>query len=114
MEASATISTERIEPDIVVVRPTGHLDLSSSWELEAVLRDALERGDIRLIIDLEGVEFLDSSGLGVLVACLKEAQRVGGSLRVATAGEQPAMVLRLSNLDRLLGKAATVEEACRA
>ena len=35
-------------------------------------------------------------------------------VRVAAAGEQPAMVLGLSNLDRLLGSAETVEEACRA
>ncbi|MHC2185065.1 STAS domain-containing protein [Rathayibacter agropyri] len=114
MEPRATISTERIEPDIVIVRPSGHLDLSSSWELEAVLRHALEAGEIRVVVDLAGVQFLDSSGLGVLVACLKEARRVGGSLRVAAAGEQPALVLRLSNLDRLLGSTATVEEACRA
>jgi anti-sigma B factor antagonist len=114
MQPSARISTERIEPDIVVISPSGRLDLSSAWELEAVLRHALETGGIRAVVDLSAVDFLDSTGLGVLVAGLKEARRAGGDLRVAAAGEQPAMVLRLSNLDRLLGSAATVEEAFRA
>ena len=114
MEPSSRISTERIEPDIVVIRPVGRLDLSTAWELEAVLQRALEAGEVRVVVDLAAVEFLDSSGLGVLVAGLKEARKVGGELRVAAAGEQPAMVLGLSNLDRLLGSAETVEEAYRA
>ncbi|SMH36218.1 anti-anti-sigma factor [Rathayibacter oskolensis] len=107
------LSTEKIEPDIVVVRPVGRLDLSTAPEFEAVVLRAVTDGDLRIVIDLAGIEFLDSSGLGVLVACLKEARRAGGDLRVAAPAEQPAMVLELSNLDRLLGTAENVEDAYR-
>lgn len=107
------VSTEKIEPDIVVVRPVGRLDMASSPELEAVIQRSLTAGDLRIVIDLQGVDFLDSSGLGVLVSCLKEARRSGGDIRVASPAEQPAMVLRLSNLDRLLGSADSVEDAFR-
>jgi len=106
-------STEKIEPDIVVVRPVGRLDMSSSPELEAVIQRSLTAGDLRIVVDLQGVDFLDSSGLGVLVSCLKEARRAGGDIRVASPAEQPAMVLQLSNLDRLLGSADSVEDAFR-
>ncbi|MWV50214.1 anti-sigma factor antagonist [Rathayibacter sp. VKM Ac-2803] len=107
------LSTEKIEPDIVVVRPVGRLDLTSVPEFEAVVLRAISDGDLRVVVDLAGVDFLDSSGLGVLVACLKEARRAGGDIRVASPAEQPAMVLRLSNLDRLLGTTESVEDAYR-
>ncbi|MBF4462113.1 MULTISPECIES: STAS domain-containing protein [unclassified Rathayibacter] len=107
------LHSEKIEPDIVVIRPAGRLDFSNAHDLEAVVLRAIGAGELRIIVDLHLVEFLDSSGLGVLVACLKEARRAGGDVRVASAAEQPSMVLRLSNLDRLLGSAESVEAAYR-
>ncbi|QHC66912.1 anti-sigma factor antagonist [Rathayibacter sp. VKM Ac-2759] len=107
------LSTEKIEPDIVVVRPVGRLDLTSATEFEAVVLRAITDGDLRIVVDLSGVGFLDSSGLGALVACLKEARRAGGDIRLASPGEQPTMVLRLSNLDRLLATVESVEDAYR-
>jgi anti-sigma B factor antagonist len=87
--------------------------MASAPDLEAVILRAISAGDLRIVVDLHDVSFIDSSALGVLVGCLKEARRAGGDVRLASPAEQPAMVLRLSNLDRLLGSADTVEEAYR-
>jgi anti-sigma B factor antagonist len=45
---------------------------------------------------------MDSSGLGALVGCLKSARQAGGDLRIAAPSAQVLMVLKLSNIDRIL------------
>ena len=55
--------------------------------------------------------FVDSSGLGALVSCLKSARQAGGDLRLVAPTEQVSMVLKLTNLDRILQPRASVEEA---
>lgn len=79
---------------------TGRMDAASATCLQAGLRQALER-DPRLLLDLAAVEFMDSSGLGVLVASLKAARAAGGDLRLAAASPPVERLLRLTTLDRV-------------
>ena len=58
-----------------------------------------------------GTSFVDSSGLGALVAGLKRTRQAGGDLRIASAQEQVRMVLNLTNLDRILQPFDTVGDA---
>ncbi len=75
----------RLEPviagDCAVVRVSGEIDVSTAPDL----RDALNRpGTDHVVVDLRGVAFIDSTGLGVLVGALKRLQKRGGSLRIVT------------------------------
>jgi anti-sigma B factor antagonist len=64
-------------------------------------------------VNLAETTFVDSSGLGALVSGLKSARQAGGDLRLVAPSEQVSMVLRLTNLDRVLQPRASVEEALR-
>lgn len=96
---------------VATMRLEGRLDLVSAAGLRATVDDAVAAGHPRLVVDLSGVTFVDSSGLGALVAGLKRARQAGGELRIAAAGEQVVTVLTLTRLVRVLRPYATVDEA---
>lgn len=99
------------ELGVAVVRPQGRLDMQSAGELRQELSRLAERGRDRLVLDLDGVRFMDSSGLGAIISGLKAARQAGGDLRIARANEQVRLVLQLTSLDQVLPPYASVEEA---
>lgn len=94
-----------------VLAPEGKFNLIAAPPLKARIDDLVAAGKAKLVIDLHGVDFIDSSGLGALIGGLKSARQRGGDLRIAAAGEQVRAVLKLTNLDRILSPYETVEEA---
>ena len=97
-----------------VVRARGRVDMVAAGQLRSVVSEAVASGRTRLVVDLSEAPFLDSSGLGALIAGLKTARQAGGDLRLACVGEQPAMVLELTQMSSVLRPWATVEEALGA
>ena len=95
-------STRTTESGVVVVQPTGRLNMVAAPALRKQLNYIVESGKNRIVIDLSATEFIDSSGLGVLIAALKIARNAGGDLRIAAPTQQVCTVLELSNLDRVL------------
>ena len=100
-----------IAHDLAIVRVEGRLNMVSAPELRDVVTRAVAEGRIRLVIDLAAVEFMDSSGLGALIGALKAARGAGGDLRIAAPGDQVLMVLKLSNVDRILKPYETADAA---
>ncbi|MBW3622778.1 MAG: STAS domain-containing protein [Armatimonadetes bacterium] len=60
----------------------GVLDLSSAAELRNELRRLIEDGNGKIIVDLDGLDYLDSTGLGVLVGALARIRERGGDLPI--------------------------------
>ncbi|MDQ1121479.1 STAS domain-containing protein [Microbacterium trichothecenolyticum] len=97
-----------------VVTPRGRLTMVSAKTFRETVTAEIARGDGEIVVvDLSQTEFVDSSGLGALVACLKTARQSGGDLRLAAPSEQVTMVLGLTNLDRVLRPRPSVDEALR-
>ena len=96
-----------------VIAAKGRLNVIAAPELRAAVNGALEAGHRWLVLDLAQTDFMDSSGLGALVSCLKSAREADGDLRIANAGEQILMVLNLTSLDRILPSYPNVQEAFR-
>ena len=94
-----------------VVKLTGRLDLLSAAEVKQQLSKAITDGRKKVVVDLSGVTFVDSSGLGALISGLKAARLAGGDLRIARPGEQARIILSLTTLDRVMRPYDTVEEA---
>lgn len=93
------------------IRAKGRLNAVAASELKAAVEASVAAGHPRLVLDLAQTDFMDSSGLGALVACLKTARQVGGDLRIANAGEQVLMILGLTRLDRVITPYPSVQEA---
>jgi anti-sigma B factor antagonist len=93
-----------------VLAPSGRLDVSGAPTLKEAVGEAVKNGKPRLVIDLEGVSFVDSTGLGSVIAALKLVRSSKGDLRLA-APNQVRVVLELTTLDRVFPYYATVEDA---
>jgi anti-sigma B factor antagonist len=99
-----------------VVEVAGDLDMSTTPELRDQLRQLVESGVQAVVVDLTGVGFMDSSGLGALVVAYKDLRERGGSLALAGVGRSVRTVLSITSVDRVIDVFGTVydaEEAAR-
>jgi anti-sigma B factor antagonist len=94
-----------------VVRVAGELDLDSAPELRAGLRQAVDDGGDTVVLDLAGVRFMDSSGLGMIVLTYKELQARSGRLCLAAVQPFVLKVLELTSVDSLVSIYDSVEAA---
>lgn len=68
---------------MAVVRLSGELDLSVADRLRELLDDCINSGAARIRLHMEGVRFVDSRAIGVLIGAQKRAEAAGGGIRVA-------------------------------
>ena len=106
--------TTSAETGATVVAPIGRLDMVAAPELRTIVTDAVAGGSNRLVVDLARTQFLDSSGLGALIAGLKTTRQAGGDLRIACPNEQVLLVLELTQMNTVLRPYPTVEAALAA
>ncbi|MBW0252991.1 STAS domain-containing protein [Cellulomonas sp. PS-H5] len=112
--ADVEIAVQRIGGPVVVLRPRGRLTAGDAPELRAVVADLVEQGRTKLVVDLEETTFLDSSGLGALVAGLRATRTAGGDLTIARPTGQVLDVLTLTTMIRVLPPHETVADAFAA
>jgi anti-sigma B factor antagonist len=85
------------EPGCAVCRLSGDLDAASAARVRAVLGEQLDEG-CDAVIDLSGLGFIDSSGLGVLVGALKRFQAAGHTLTLRSPTSSLQRVLAMTGL----------------
>jgi anti-sigma B factor antagonist len=89
------------EQGVAVVAPTmKRLDATVAPAFKQAVVDVLAGGDRRLVLDLAGVEFLDSSGLGAMVSILK-ALGSGGAVAVCNARGAVLSLFQLTRMDKV-------------
>ena len=95
-----------------VIDVKGELDLYTAPSFrESVLEAAGDNDPPKVIVDFRGLGFIDSSGLGVIVACLKHLRERGGDLALAAPeGSGLRRLLELTGLDRVLTLYKSTEE----
>ena len=84
------------------VELVGRLDVRGAAAARDALHEALARGSGRLLVDLSGVELLDATGLGVLVAAHRRARLQDRELVLCDARPRVARLLALTRLDRVI------------
>lgn len=108
-----TVSTSERD-DVVVVTVSGEVDVYTAPQLRSALEDRIADGRTALVIDLEDVGFIDSTGLGVLVGRLKTVRKVGGWLSVVCTSERILRLFAITGLDQVLPLHDSVESAVEA
>jgi anti-sigma B factor antagonist len=104
----------RSEGAVTVVRPVeARLDAMVAVMFKDRMKAALEAGGARVVLDLSGVGFLDSSGLGAVVAA-QRFLRAGQALELAGLTGAVERVFRLTRMDRMFTIHAGVDDALRA
>jgi anti-sigma B factor antagonist len=86
--------------DVVVA--TGEIDIYSAPKLWEALSLVIERGRRDVVLDMAGVEFMDSQGIAVIVRALKHVRPIGGTVIVRSPRAQACTVLEISGLAALI------------
>lgn len=110
---SFSVTTEPPRAGVVTVVVAGEVDTATAPEVEHALIGAIRRNDAMvLIVDMTGVTFIDSTGLGSLVRAF-ERNRQAGRGRVAIVSQDPhlAQLLEITHLDRVLRRFDSRDDA---
>jgi anti-sigma B factor antagonist len=97
-----------------VARIDGDVDVASAPRVREQLISIVTERTPFVILDLDGVGFLDSTGLGVIVGVLKRARTHGGDLRLVCTQPNVRRVFEITALDRTMPLSASPEEAVSA
>jgi anti-sigma B factor antagonist len=100
--------------DHTVLEVGGEVDVYTAPQLRERLIELSQAGAQHVVVDLSRVEFLDSTGLGVLVGGLKRQRAVDGSLGLVCSHERLLKIFRITALDRVFSLYESVEAATSA
>lgn len=85
-----------------MVSLSGTLDAWSEPDVRAALRAVLDAGRSRIVLDVDALRRVDSSGLSALLSVLKAARAAGGDVVLLRPSTAVVSVLRLTRLDQIL------------
>ena len=108
------IAHQELTADVHVVAVGGELDMRAAPELRTAIDCALEAKIALLVVDLSDATFIDSTGIGTLVAALKRLKKARGSLELVCVEPNLLRVFELTGLDNLLSIHASRDEALGA
>jgi anti-sigma B factor antagonist len=101
-------------PGATVVAPRGDLDMAVADELRRTLTALVDRKQVRLVLELAHVTYIDSSGLGALVAAMKHARGAGGDIRLCALQPDVQAIFEMTRLVRIMDIHASRAEALDA
>ena len=109
-----TINTRIIEPATTVVEISGRLHLGNYLSYaETFVKRLIADGSREMVLDLAGLDFIDSAGVGMLISCSGEMDHAGGALRIAGAHGPVAKTFDVVHMSRIAALDPDVETACR-
>ena len=103
--------TETNGESVIIFVHEDRLDANNSEELKREMNRLFESGSIHLIIDLNDVHFIDSSGLGALVSGFKNAATIHGSIKLCSLQSQVKSMFELTRLQRVFDIFQTTDDA---
>src|SRR5271156_6780483 len=92
---------QRDHDGVPVIVVSGEIDLATAPELRTRIQRELAAGHPRIIIDLLGVSFLDSTALGVMVGGLKQCRAAGGDLELLVAEARILKIFDITGLSEV-------------
>jgi anti-sigma B factor antagonist len=99
--------------DYKVLVPVGDLDVYTVGSLRDALGKMIEDETPSVVVDLDGVPFMDSSGLGALMGGVRRLREAGGDLAIACTREQHLKLFTITGFGEGVSIAPTVEEAAK-
>lgn len=95
-----TITSRRMEPDTDILELSGRITMGhETSELEAIVTGIFAAGGRKILIDIAGVTYVDSSGVGVIAYAANKAREVGAKLAVVAARGMALEVFRITRID---------------
>lgn len=89
--------------NVPVLKLKGRLDADSARDIREKVVSLSRENRVNLVVDMTGVDFIDSSGLGSLVSSLRTVNKAGGDIRISGLQDQVRSVFELTRLHRIFG-----------
>jgi anti-sigma B factor antagonist len=99
--------------DYRLLRPSGDLDVYTVGSLRDALGKMIDDETPKVVVDLDGVPFMDSSGLGALMGGVRRLREAGGDLAIACTREQHLKLFNITGFGEGVSIAPTAEEAAK-
>jgi anti-sigma B factor antagonist len=96
---------------VTVVAPQADIDMAVADTVKRRLFELVDQGRIQLVVDLTHVRYIDSSGLGALVAALKHARSARGDMKICAMQNDVRAIFEMTLLTKVLSIHATRQEA---
>jgi anti-sigma B factor antagonist len=103
--------TQELVGNVLVLHLEGELDTYNCGQLRSALVEQVEQGHSNIVVDMSGVEYIDSTGLGSLVGGLKRVSEHGGAMKIVCNNPQILKVFEITGLDKVFAIYKTQEEA---
>ncbi|MGA2141047.1 MAG: STAS domain-containing protein [Brevinematales bacterium] len=84
--------------DIVIFDINGEIDLYNAPEIKEKIKDELNKNKVNVVINLDRVSYIDSSGIGVLISSLSNLKKIGGALKLINVYASVRKVFELTKL----------------
>ena len=105
---------KEIQPGIIALGIGGEVRTSGDRQrLTQSVEEELQGGVRKIILDLSGLQIVDSAGIGAIVLCFSHTRKAGGTLRLAGAKGMVETVLKLTQIHRAIDMFPSAEEAAR-
>lgn len=105
------IEVSQMGAGVTLVVPQGDLDMGTADQVKRTLTGLIEKGQSKLVMDLARVGYVDSSGLGALVAAMKQARAVGGNLKLCGLQEDVRSIFEMTRLIKVMAVHSDRQEA---
>lgn len=84
--------------NVVIFDITGEIDLYNAPEIKEKIKEEMNNGKVYILINLDKVSYIDSSGIGVLISSLSNLKKVGGALKLMNVFASVRKVFELTKL----------------
>jgi anti-sigma B factor antagonist len=102
------------EPHVTILHLSGEVDLRTSPQLRGTLLGVIDEKPGRIILDLSGVSYVDSSGVGTIVELKRRAMRHKSKVVLVGLQERVRSVLEITRLDKFFDITSSIDEAREA
>ncbi len=100
------------EKDVTIVKLSGNLlaEVESNNLLKEI-SEKIQDGEVNFVFDLSDMQFINSSGLGMLLTCLTKSRKAGGEVILAEINKQLEDLLAMTKLSSIFNTSPTLDEA---
>jgi len=102
---------EESDEKVVVIECPARVDLSVAKDLREIIKASAEQGKYLLVVDMDKMVFMDSTGLGALVSRIAVTRSNNGDVRLACVKEPILKLLELTHLDKIFQHFESVQAA---
>jgi anti-sigma B factor antagonist len=97
--------------DVTVLRLKGSLNALTAPEIKTEIDAYVAEKRLKVIVDLEGLDLVDSSGVGAIVSLFKRLRMIGGDVKIAGIRGQPKEIFRILRLEKAFDILPTLDDA---